>query len=110
MRQRCGAMAERPARDEPDVAAWATPDRDTDLALLVLRSRRRDPCAERVARELERRRSPAELAAISESQAQTLLRVINAVLDGIGLTPEQRERGVEIAVVELRGVSDEDSR
>ncbi len=95
---------------EPDPGAWADTGRTSDLALLVLRSRRRDPCAERVAIELERRRSPAELAAISESQAQTLLRVLNAVLDGIGLTPEQRERGVEIAVVELRGVSDEDAR
>ncbi len=95
---------------EPDPGAWATATRTSDLALLVLRSRRRDPCAERVAIELERRRSPAELAAISESQAETLKGVIEAVLDRIGLTPEQRERAVEIAVVELRGVSDEDAR
>ncbi len=103
-------MAERPAGVEPDLGAWTTTGRTSDLALLVLRSRRRDPCAERVARELDRHRSPAELAAITESQGQTLLRIINAVLDGIGLTPEQRERGVEIAVVELRSVSDEDAR
>lgn len=101
-------MAERTARVEPDPGAWATTRRDLDLALLILRSRRRDPCAERLARELERRRSPAELAAISERQADTLLGVINAVLDGIGLTVEQRERAVEIAVVELRRAGGEE--
>ncbi len=94
---------------EPDPGAWATATRTSDLALLILRSRRRDPCAERVAIELERRRTPAESAAISESQAETLLIVINAVLDGIGLTPEQRERGVEIAVVELHRAGGEDA-
>lgn len=101
-------MAERTVRVEPDPGAWATTRRDLDLALLVLRSRRRDPCAERLARELERRRSPAELAAISERQADTLLGVINAVLDGIGLTVEQRERAVEIAVVELHRAGGEE--
>ncbi len=95
---------------EPDPGAWATATRTSDLALLVLRSRRRDPCAERVAIELERRRTPAESAAISERQADTLRGVIEAVLDGIGLTPDQRERAIEILVVELRGVADEDSR
>jgi hypothetical protein len=103
-------MAERPAPLEPDPCAWANTGRETDLALLVLRSRRRDPCAERVARELERRRSPAELAAITESQANTLQRIIEAALDGIGLTPEQRERANEILVTELAGVADEDAR
>ena len=101
-------MAERTARVEPDTGAWANTSRTWDLALLVLRSRRRDPCAERVAIELDRRRSPAELAAISESQADTLGGVIHAVLDGIGLTHEQRERALEIAVVELRRAAGED--
>jgi hypothetical protein len=103
-------MAERTARVEPDPGAWANTGRDSDLALLVLRSRRRDPCAERVAIELDRRRSPAERAAISEGQADTLLGVITAVLDGIGLTREQRERAREIAAVELRRAASEDSR
>jgi hypothetical protein len=102
-------MAERTAHVEPDPGAWATPGRISDLALLVLRSRRRDPCAERVAVELERRRTPAQLAAISERQAETLLGVITAVLDGIGLTSEQREQGVEIAVAALRRAGDEDA-
>ncbi len=102
-------MAERTVRVEPDPGAWATTTRTSDLALLVLRSRRRDPCAERVAIELERRRSPAELAAISESQADTLKGVIEAVLDGIGLTPKQRERAIEIAVVELRRAGGEEA-
>ncbi len=102
-------MAERAAALEPDPGAWATASRTSDLALLVLRSRRRDPCAERVAIELERRRSPAELAAISESQAETLKGVIEAVLDGIGLTPEQRERAIEIAVTELRRAGGEEA-
>ena len=103
-------MAERMARVEPNPGAWATPKRDADLALLVLRSRRRDPCAERVAIELHRRRSQAELAAISESQADALEGVIRAVLDGIGLTDEQRERGIEILVTELRRVAAEEPR
>jgi hypothetical protein len=102
-------MAERTAPVEPDPGAWATTARTSDLALLFLRSRRRDPCAERVAIELERRRSPAELAVISERQADTLLGVINAVLDGIDLTDEQRERAVEIAVSELRRASSRDA-
>jgi len=103
-------MAERATPPEPNVGAWTRAGGDSDLALLVLHSRRRDPCAERVARELERRRTPAELAAITENQAQTLLRIINAVLDGIGLTDEQRERAIEILVTELNGVADEDAR
>ena len=79
------------------------------LALLVLRNRRRDPCAERIAIELDRRRTPAELAAISQDQAEALKSVIDAMLDGIGLTEEQRERAIEIAVRELRRVAGEDS-
>lgn len=101
-------MAERRARSGPDPGTWALTTRTSDLALLYLRSRRRDPCAERVAIELERRRTPAELAAISERQGETLLGVINAVLDGIGLTPDQRERGVKIAVAALRRANDEE--
>ena len=101
-------MAERTAGVEPNVDAWANTGRETDLALLVLRSRRRDPCAERVAIELDRRRTPAELAAISADQADALKRVIDAVLDGIGLTTEQRERAVAILVVELRRVAGEE--
>jgi uncharacterized OsmC-like protein len=80
-----------------------------DLALLVLRNRRRDPCAERVAIERDRRRTPAERVAIEEEQAEALKGVIHAVLDGIGLTEEQRERAIEIAVRELRRVAGEDS-
>ncbi len=102
-------MAERTAPAEPDLGPWAQPGRDTDLALLVLRSRRRDPCAERVAIELDRRRTPAELALISERQADTIRGIIEAVLDGIGLTVEQRARGVEIVVAELRRASAEEA-
>ena len=94
---------------EPDPGAWATTGRETDLALLVLRNRRRDPCAERVAIELDRRRTPAERDAISAEQAEALKSVIDAVLDGIGLTEEQRERAIAILVVELRRVAGEDS-
>jgi hypothetical protein len=101
-------MAERTARVEPDPGAWANTGPDMDLALLVLRSRRRDPCAERVAIELDRRRTPTERAAISERQADTLLGVIHAVLDGIGLTAEQRERALAIAAAELRRAAGED--
>jgi hypothetical protein len=101
-------MAERSAHVEPDTGPWAKPGRDTDLALLVLRSRRRDPCAERVAIELDRHRSPAELTLISERQADTLRGVIEAVLDGIGLTDEQRARGIEILMTELRRAAEEE--
>ena len=93
---------------EPDPGAWANTGRDTDLALFVLR-RRRDPCAERVAIELDRRRTPAERVAIEEDQAEALKGVIDAVLNGIGLTEEQRDRAIEIAVRELRRVAGEDS-
>ena len=101
-------MAERTAGVAPDPGAWANTGRETDLALLVLRSRRRDPCAERVAIELDRQRSPAERAAISADQVEALKRVIDAVLDGIGLTTEQRERAVAILVVELRRAAGEE--
>jgi hypothetical protein len=94
---------------EPDPGPWASTARETDLALLVLRNRRRDPCAERVAIELDRRRSPAERDAIDEEQAEALKGVIEAMLNGIGLTEQQRERAIEIAVRELRRVAGEDS-
>jgi hypothetical protein len=93
---------------EPDPSAWASTGRDTDLALLVLRNRRRDPCAERVAVELDRRRTPAARVAIEEDQAEALKSVIDAVLNGIGLTEQQRERAIEIAVRELRRVAGEE--
>jgi hypothetical protein len=99
---RRGPTPERAAAVEPDPGVWATTGRELDLALLVLRNRRRDPCAERVAIALDRRRTPAELAAISADQADALNSVIAAVLDGIGLTTEQRERAIAILVVELR--------
>ena len=92
----------------PDPGVWALPGREVDLALLVLRSRRRDPCAERVAIELDRRRTPAERAAISADQAEALAGVIHAMLDGIGLSGEQRQRAIEIAAVALRRLAREE--
>jgi hypothetical protein len=105
---RRGPTPERTAAVEPDPGAWAKTSGDTDLALFVLRSRRRDPCAERVAIELDRRRSPAERDAISADQVEALKGVIDAVLDGIGLTDEQRERAIAILVVELRRAAGEE--
>ena len=93
---------------EPDPGVWVDTSRDMDLALLVLRNRRRDPCAERVAIERDRRRTPAERVAIEEEQAEALKGVIHAVLDGIGLTEEQRARAIEITVAELRRVAGEE--
>ena len=108
-------MAPRPSpplgpaeSDQPDPGTWANTSRETELALLVLRNRRRDPCAERVAIELDRRRTPAERVAIDQDQADALKSVIDAVLDGIGLTEEQREQAIEIAVRELRRVAGEE--
>ena len=92
----------------PDSVAWANPGRGTDLALLVLQ-RRRDPCAERVAIELDRRRTPAERVAIDQDQAEALKSVIDAVLDGIGLTEAQHKRAIEIAFRELRRVAGEEA-
>jgi hypothetical protein len=94
---------------EPDPGAWANTSRETELALLVLRNRRRDPCAERVAIELDRRRAPAERDAISQDQAEALKGVIDAVLNGIGLTEAQHERAIEIAIRELRRVAGEEA-
>jgi hypothetical protein len=93
---------------EPDPGAWANSGRGTDLALLVLQ-RRRDPCAERIAIEVDRLRTPAERDAISQDQADALKGVIDAVLDGIGLSGEQRQQAIEIAVRELRGVAGEEA-
>ena len=93
---------------DPDPGVWANTGREVDLALLVLRNRRRDPCAERVAIELDRRRTPAERAAISGDQAEALAGVIHAVLDGIGLSGEQRQRAIEIAAVALRRLAREE--
>jgi hypothetical protein len=94
---------------EPDPGAWARTGRDMDLALLVLRNRRRDPCAERIAIELDRRRTPAERVAIEQETADVIAEIFYAVFDGIGLSGEQRERAREIAAVELRRVAGEDS-
>jgi hypothetical protein len=94
---------------EPGLGVWANTGRDTALALLILRNRRRDPCAERVAIELDRRRTPAERDAISQDQADALAGVINAMLDGIGLSGEQRQAALTIASRELRRVAGEDS-
>jgi hypothetical protein len=102
---RRGATPEWAAAVELDPSGWATTGRELDQALIVLRSRRRDPCAERVAIELDRRRTPAERAVIAGDQADALKSVIDAVLDGIGLTTEQRERAIAILVVELRRVA-----
>jgi hypothetical protein len=91
-------MAERPAAVEPDPMALAKTGRDMELALQILRSRRRDP-----------RRTPAEREAISEDQAHALKSVIDAVLDGIGLSDEQRDLAITIAVTELRRVAGENA-
>jgi hypothetical protein len=108
-RRRYDSMAERPAAVEPDPMALAKTGRDMELALQILRSRRRDPCAERVAIERDRRRTPAEREAISEDQAHALKSVIDAVLDGIGLSDEQRDLAITIAVTELRRVAGENA-
>jgi hypothetical protein len=96
----------RTVRPVLDVDLVATTNRDWDIALMALRGRRGDPCAERIAIELQRQRTPAELALISEGQADTLGRVIELV--SIELTPEQRRRADEILQVELRRAAGEE--
>ena len=46
--------------------------------------------------------NPADLAKLADSQADMLVGVIRAVLDGLGLPDEQWERGSEIAQEALR--------
>ena len=46
--------------------------------------------------------SPADLAKLADSQADMLVGVIRAVLDGLGLPDEQWERGSEIVSDALR--------
>jgi hypothetical protein len=46
--------------------------------------------------------SPADLAKLADSQADMLVGVIRAVLDGLGLSDAQWERGSEIASDALR--------
>ena len=46
--------------------------------------------------------NPADLAKLADSQADMLVGVIRAVLDGLGLPDEQWERGSEIASDALR--------
>jgi hypothetical protein len=103
---------ERVAGETPKVTSDAWPgaprSRATELALLVLRRSQRDPCAERVAIELDRRRSPAERDALSERQADAIAALINAVLDGLALSAEQRDHAVEIAALELRRAAGEE--
>ena len=93
---------------KPDPRAWAKIGRGPDLALLVLQ-RRRDPCAERIAIEVDRRRTPAEREAVSADQAEALKSVIDAVLNGIGLTEAQHDQAIEIAIRELRRVAGEEA-
>jgi hypothetical protein len=47
-------------------------------------------------------RDPADLAKLADSQADMLVGVIKAVLDGLGLPDEQWDRGSEIASEALR--------
>jgi hypothetical protein len=49
--------------------------------------------------------SPADLAKLADSQADMLVGVLRAVLDGLGLSDEQWERGSEIASDALRACS-----
>jgi len=93
------------ARPRP-LAAWYRAGEDGLLASAYSSTWITRCC--RIGCELDRRRSPAERAAISEDQAQALKGVIHAVLDGIGLSGEQRERAIEIAVVELRRAAGEE--
>jgi hypothetical protein len=102
---RRGPTPEPTAAVEPNPGAWANTGRDTELALFVVRNRRRDPCAERIAIELDRRRTPAERVAIEQETADVIADIFYAVFDGIGLSGEQRERAREIAAVELRKAS-----
>ena len=50
---------------------------------------------------------PAEQLKIAQTQADRIVEIIRAVLDGLDLTSEQRERGRDIAVRELRAAATE---
>jgi hypothetical protein len=46
-------------------------------------------------------------AKLAEEQADLMATVIRNVLDGLGLTDAQFERGIELAIAELQSASDE---
>ncbi len=83
---------------------WSDPDRlhRVRLAALVIRSRRIDPCAERVRQAVMAELTPDQLAAIPEAQADALAKVLDAVLDGLDLSDERREMAHSIASTHLR--------
>jgi hypothetical protein len=51
--------------------------------------------------------SPVEAQKLAESQADLIVDAIEAVLTGLGLSPEQYERGRELAAKALMAVSSE---
>lgn len=57
----------------------------------------------------ERPLEPAEQAQLSEAQAEVIVEVIESTLRGLGLGPEQLERGRELAAAGLRGASEAES-
>ena len=94
---------------EPDPSMWADRAHDTALAELIIRTRRRDPCAERVAIELDRRRTMGERIVINEKLAVLIHGAVVAVFDALDLTPEQRERANAIAADEFRRLDAQES-
>ena len=52
--------------------------------------------------------SPADQVRISNAQAELVVHVITAVLDGLGLSDEVWEQGSDIAMRELKAASPED--
>jgi hypothetical protein len=48
--------------------------------------------------------------ALSGRQADGVVGVINAILDGLAITTEMRERGSEIASAELRRIAEQEAQ
>ena len=97
-------MAEPLELPEPD-PSWLQPRPDAELAAFTIRSRRGDPCAERLRSDRQQRLPLAELAKLTAIQGDALMGIFTAVFDGLGLTPDQRERAKAIAFAEVTKVS-----
>ncbi len=99
-------MAEPLDSVAPD-PSWLEPRPDADLAAFIIRSRRRDPCAERIRLALIQRLSVADLAKWNEIQGDALMSIFEAIFKGLGLTTEQRDTGKAVAWAALQRVSQE---
>lgn len=100
-------MAEPKELPELD-PTFLDPRPDTDLAAFIIRSRRRNPCAERLRMDRLQHRTLAEQATISQMMGEAVYGAVMTMLDGIDLTPEQRHQARAIVSAEFAKLGLED--